>query len=248
MGSYSQGGYPFVCKYMKIELRNGEYFEVDRKDYKKVSMKKWTTNKSGYVIRYFRDKETKRMGCISLSRFLMGVLDKTWREIMVDHINGDKLNNKRSNLRLASNTENQWNSKKSIRNTSGYKGVNWHKRHKRWMVCIQAECVGYYDDLEVAAWHYNKFAKERFGNFARLNIFENEDSVKKKVDDELKNPPKSRGNTSGFDHVSYCKREKKYRAYCSIDGKYKSLGYYESAEKAHNAYKQFSCSMQAQTS
>ncbi len=229
-----------------IITRKGSVVLIDKEDYPSVSKYTWTTNKTGYVQRYFRDSVTKKMGSISLSRFLMGVSDKMWQEVMVDHINGDKLDNRRSNLRLANNTENQWNSKKSTRNKSGYKGVLWHKLHKKWMVSIQRDCVGYYDDLEVAAWFYNKHAKERFGDFARLNTFDDKMAVEKKVKYLIENPPLKKSNTSGYEHVSYCKREKRFRAYCMVNGKYKSLGHHDTAKQAYEKYKQFSCSLQAQ--
>jgi uncharacterized protein YdaL len=72
----------------------------------------------------------------------------------VDHIDGDKLNNKIENLRAATKSQNCMNQKISTRNTSGTKGVMWHKRDKKWWVALRVNSIlhnfGYYDDKELA--------------------------------------------------------------------------------------------------
>ena len=86
----------------------------------------------------------------------------------VDHIDGNKTNNKIENLRESTFSENCMNQKVSTRNTSGTKGVMWHKRDKRWFVQlrINSKChsFGYYEDKElaelVAMEATNKFHKE----------------------------------------------------------------------------------------
>ena len=56
---------------------------------------------------------------------------------MIDHINQDKLDNRACNLRLATNQMNQRNTKKSSRNTSGHRGVYWHKTKRKWYASIR---------------------------------------------------------------------------------------------------------------
>ena len=72
----------------------------------------------------------------------------------VDHIDNIKLNNKINNLREATKSQNCMNQKVSTRNTTGIKGVMWHKRDKKWYVQIRvnSKChsFGYYDDKELA--------------------------------------------------------------------------------------------------
>ncbi len=72
----------------------------------------------------------------------------------VDHINGDILNNCVDNLRWATISENQMNSKKKKNNTSGIKGVFWHKQRNKWQAQIQFDGksmhLGYFDDIEMA--------------------------------------------------------------------------------------------------
>lgn len=92
----------------------------------------------------------------------------------VDHINSDTLDNRRTNLRLASPSENLRNRGKNRNNTSGFKGVSCFKRTGRWHARIWAngKChhLGYYDTPEDAAHAYDIAARKVHGKFARLNF------------------------------------------------------------------------------
>lgn len=87
-----------------------------------------------------------------LHHFLMGECPEGH---VIDHRDGDGLNNQRSNLRFATHSENSQNRKHQTNNTSGYRGVAWHKRLQKWQVRCATNGtrlhLGYYDDLEVAA-------------------------------------------------------------------------------------------------
>jgi len=89
----------------------------------------------------------------------------------IDHIDGNPLNNKFQNLRMASQAENGQNAKKRCDNSSGYKGVNWCKRHNKWAAKIGAnnhrKHLGYYPTPELAHMAYCKAAAELHGEFAR---------------------------------------------------------------------------------
>lgn len=91
---------------------------------------------------------------------------------VVDHIDGNPLNNHRSNLRLASIKENVRNSKKPKNNTSGFKGVSWHDRAQKWRARIFVDRrqihLGYFDTPEEAHKAYMEAAKELHGEFARF--------------------------------------------------------------------------------
>ena len=99
--------------------------------------------------------------------FLMhkGYLPKT-----IDHINGDKLDNRIENLRAATVGQNQHNRKTNANNTSGYKGVSWSKALKKWTARITLERktinLGYFSNVEEAAEVVRKAREELHGDFA----------------------------------------------------------------------------------
>lgn len=108
-------------------------------------------------------------------RVAMAITLKTWGFGFVDHINGDKLDNRRANLRLCTNAENLRNGK-SRGGSSQYKGVCLHKQNKNWIATImkdgKAKHIGCFDDELSAAKAYDKAAISMHGAFARLNFFD----------------------------------------------------------------------------
>lgn len=96
-----------------------------------------------------------------------------WPDGDVDHIDGDTSNNAISNLRLASNQQNQWNTKARA-GSSSFKGVSWKAADKKWQVRVtdgaRTKHVGYYADEVQAARAYDEAAKRYHGQFARLNF------------------------------------------------------------------------------
>lgn len=90
-----------------------------------------------------------------------------------DHIDGDKLNNARSNLRVATPCENQHNRKRNKNNTSGYPGINWNKRKQRWIVRLMKSRVtievGSFKNLDDAIAAYKQSKLEHHGEFPRAD-------------------------------------------------------------------------------
>lgn len=89
-----------------------------------------------YVVRSFRDDEKLRY--IGLHREIMSIVLGRALETheYVDHINGDGLDNRRENLRLATNSQNQMNKRVPKNNRSGYKGVLYLRRKRKWQASI----------------------------------------------------------------------------------------------------------------
>ncbi len=91
--------------------------------------------------------------------------------IEVDHINSNGLDNRRSNLRLANRSENMRNICATSRNTSGFKGVTWHKAHSKWQAQITLNRKTYYLGLREtpAEAHalYCEASKKLHGEFSR---------------------------------------------------------------------------------
>jgi hypothetical protein len=91
----------------------------------------------------------------------------------VDHINGNPLDNRKENLRICTHKQNGKNYSIPNNNTSGYKGVRWHKRDKIWEAFITVECkqryLGRFKDIKDAVKCYNQNAIILYGEFAKLN-------------------------------------------------------------------------------
>ena len=126
----------------KIELTKGKYALVDDDDFEYLNQWKWYFN-AGYAVR----------GCPK--RILMHrVILNTPNNMISDHINRDKLDNRRSNLRVATPSLNNFNTKTRIDNKSGIKGIYWSKLHEKWRVTISKEnkrfSFGLYDLLRDA--------------------------------------------------------------------------------------------------
>lgn len=93
-----------------------------------------------------------------------------WPDVQIDHINGIRSDNRIANLREATVAENKWNSRPSVKNTSGVKGVSLDKRSGKWKVsiCVNGAKIhlGYFSDFEQAK-HVRLCAdKEHFGEFS----------------------------------------------------------------------------------
>jgi hypothetical protein len=88
----------------------------------------------------------------------------------IDHIDGDSLNNNRSNLRAATRAQNSQNRSKQKNNASGIKGVSLDKRRSKWLAQIQSDGTHYYlgrfDTKEDAAEAYRKAANKLHKEFA----------------------------------------------------------------------------------
>ena len=93
--------------------------------------------------------------------------------MVVDHIDGNGLNNRRSSLRICTHRQNMWNSRPRGKG-SKYKGVCWDKSRKRWIVVVRRGDLhihlGRFDDEVEAARAYDRKAFELFGEFAYLNF------------------------------------------------------------------------------
>lgn len=104
-----------------------------------------------------------------MHRLLMNAPDG----VEVDHINGNGLDNRRSNLRLATRQQNCVNRPPVPNKTSRFKGVSWCRSSKKWVAVIHTNrkktTLGYFVDEKEAARAYDKEASIRFGEFAFLN-------------------------------------------------------------------------------
>ena len=155
---------------MEIELTQGKVAIVDEID-ADLALLGWFCNSNGYAVRQTPGDHGKQ---IWLHRIILArILERELRSgEYVDHINGDKTDNRRENLRLANKSQNGANRSKQKGCSSEYKGV--YKPTKKWRATIMVNGkrihLGYFIDEMDAASAYDEAAMEHFGDFAKLNF------------------------------------------------------------------------------
>lgn len=152
-----------------IELTKGKRAIVDNEDFDYLNQWKWCYVGSGYVMRrkYLGGgRGNEKAEYILMHRLIAG----TPKDMDTDHINGDGLDNRRSNLRVCTTSQNMGNTR-HYGKKSQYKGVQPHK--DKWVARInigrKTIYLGIYTTEEQAGESYNKAAKSHYGQFAKLN-------------------------------------------------------------------------------
>lgn len=155
--------------YLSGVLGKGKFAIVDDEDYETINKNKWNLSFNGYAQRivYIGTLNGKK---IRKSEKMHRVLNKTPIEMDTDHINRDKLDNRKKNLRICTHNENLHNQKRS--GSSEFKGV--YKKKNRWQSAIYSNYMriflGSFKTKEEAALAYNEAAKKYHGEFAVLNV------------------------------------------------------------------------------
>jgi hypothetical protein len=148
-----------------VPLPCGTEAIIDAEDAEIVGHHNWWLD-GGYVVTY-RPTGNGRYRSLGLHRLVMGEPEGK----MVDHRNGNKLDNRKAFLRPATHAENMRNARIRDDNTSGHKGVTWSKRAQKWHAKIQHEGkslhLGLFTDMEEAAKAYREAALKYHGEFAR---------------------------------------------------------------------------------
>ena len=161
------------CETRLIPLTKGQVAVVDASDYEWLMQWSWTPWRKNelstyYAVRWLR-RSNGAQASIRMHRQIMG-LDGP----MVDHRDGDGLNNRRSNLRHCTSGQNNCNRGVSRNNVTGFKGVHWKKREQRYTVSISANGIinhlGYFDDPVIGAKAYDAEAIRLHGDFAKTNF------------------------------------------------------------------------------
>ena len=157
-----------------ITLTKGKFAIVDDEDYDFINQWKWHIA-SGYATR------SKYLGIINGKKMTKAIImhreiNKTPEGMDTDHINMDRLDNRKSNLRNATRSQNFMNKKSKTNSSSRFKGVFWYKKYNKWQSALKIngkiKFLGYFIDEVSAARAYNEAAVKYFGEFAQLNMIE----------------------------------------------------------------------------
>lgn len=146
----------------EIRLAGGKTTIVDDDDFDFINKWKWHLDIDGYAKRNTRAGNKSRT--IKMHREIMNTPDG----METDHINGNKLDNRKCNLRIATSSQNHANSKVRNSNKTGKKGVRVDHGKYRAQISIHGKKIhlGMFDSLDDAATAYAEKAKEIYGEFA----------------------------------------------------------------------------------
>lgn len=159
--------------YRKIPLTQNEYAIVDEDDYERVSQYRWTLrvhDGGRYKYALHRAGHAGKKGRMLMHRFIMDAPPG----MVVDHINHDGLDNRKSNLRVVTSDDNMKNRRSNRGSRVQYKGVTYAPKRGVWLAEIRADgdrmYLGQYSDPKEAALAYDRAARTLHGEFGYLNF------------------------------------------------------------------------------
>ncbi|OMQ49927.1 HNH endonuclease [Burkholderia pseudomallei] len=116
----------------RIPLNGGRFALVSDEDFECLSRYRWLTDSRGYAFRF--DRAGGQIRKIAMHRMVLSLDDP---DVLTDHVDGDKLNNQRTNLRACTKAQNNANKGRQRNNTTGFKGVCWSPRLRKWYSVIR---------------------------------------------------------------------------------------------------------------
>jgi len=148
----------------------GTFAIVDVDEADRLLPYRWFLSNRGYVMRVRRATDPAGAAQLMMHRSIL----ECPPGLVVDHINHTKHDNRKSNLRCATKSQNAANSGPKRQNTSGFRGVSWDRRRSKWAGVIgdqgKNRFLGYFDCPKEAARVYDTALRELHGEYARLNF------------------------------------------------------------------------------
>jgi hypothetical protein len=162
-------GYTF----RRIKLTRGKYAMVDVEDFEWLNQYKWHCSHYDYAKRAVPNRSGK--GRRQVSVYMHKLLCPVPEGKIADHVNRNSLDNRKENLRPATQKQNVWNRKFTRKGgKTRYNGIRWDKNKEKWQVRLtingRRKSFGYYADEIEAAKAYDRAAKKYRGEFAVLNF------------------------------------------------------------------------------
>ena len=160
--------------FTEIKITKGESTIVSNEDFDSLNIRKWqcfARVRNGRIEKYARTtmQINGKKTSFLMHRFIMG----NPKGFLIDHINGDTLDNRRENLRVVTNSQNLMNSRIRNNTSSKYKGVSFDKNSQKFKAQIQInknkKHLGLFSNEIDAAKCYNENALKLFGEYAKTN-------------------------------------------------------------------------------
>jgi AP2 domain/HNH endonuclease len=213
-----------------------------------ISRFDWKLNANGYPV---------TCGVMPMHRMILPRKPSDIRNPVVDHMNGDKLDNTRGNLRWTTNNANIQRARRAYRSASGYRGVYLREPEERdapWLTRVSSLNVGYFRTAAEAAWAFDQKIREIHGDLAFVNFASEEAfrialaaekphdralpalSVRRHAQTQPKRNPDSPHASRYRGVINNCRKKRPWQAYIRINGKRVSLGTFAVEEDAARAY------------
>ena len=217
----------------RVPIFKNSFALVDDEDFEKVGHLKWHEFKSKNRSKIYA-KRNFRVNGVSKSelmhRVILGITDP---KILIDHKNGDGLDNQKHNIRVCTNAQNTRNRDKIKTNVSGYKGVSYNKKLSCWECKIGVDNktvnLGLYRTAVEAAIAYNEGATKYHRQYARPNDIPIDQQGVKPV--RIRRP-----KTCDYHGVFYVSSVDRWRATFVVNKQKHYIGQFKTAEQAAHAY------------
>ena len=207
---------------------------VDDEDFDALDQYTWHVADNGYIRTFIGGRAQKK--CVSMHRLIMNPPD----DFEIDHKDGNKLNNQRSNLRVSTRSENAKNIRRHKKFSSRFKGVSWSGKDQFWDASITVDgksiFLGLFSSEIQAARAYNEGALKHFDEFASLNHIPEDvpDDIRYRQGKALKT-----SKTSKYRGVSFSKSSQRWVANITINKQHFCLGSFSTQEEAARTYDKF---------